>query len=91
MATGHDDGDIVVEAIPDHLGKLHRLLEPGMILGERTTFTSASSEGMAQYSNFTGLPDPVATSKAKPAVSRWHIGSSISTGCFRSRRTCGCP
>ncbi|CSI48930.1 Uncharacterised protein [Vibrio cholerae] len=33
-------------------------------------FTSWSSLGIAHHSNFTGLPESVAISKEKPALSR---------------------
>lgn len=43
-------------------------------------FTASSSPGIAHISSFTGLPESVATSNSKPALSKWYIGRSISTG-----------
>ena len=44
--------------------------------------TASSWFGNAQSSNLTGLPDTVAMSNSKPALSRWYIGSKVSTGWF---------
>src|SRR5258707_240124 len=66
-------------AMPSEDETVKGCLNCGWYLSKKP-LTVSSSEGRVQNSNLTGFPETVATSKAKPALSRWYMGSKGSTG-----------